>query len=370
MVGYAAAMYGAALMIGLDKGGIPGLGALGLTTVLSLAGPGHLARRTIGIFVPTLAAADVSAVYAYRDAVRWDIIRGLVLPMAVGMFFGFLLLGRMPDEEVRVCVGWALIVVSGASCFNACTTVLFTAPGRSALFKTLSSGTLESLDNFGDKQLPTHHHHNQQQHHPSAGKQGAGSFLLLLQQRFGVLCGPSLVRAAVGCLAGLLTVVANVAGPVVAVYLIALQLPKRQLNGTRAWLFLISNACKLPGQLLLGNLRLSDFSLVVPLCIAAALSTYATELFIFPRIEQRLFERLSWRSVCPSLCLCCSLSLVLLLLYPPALYFDSHSPPLSAPPRAAWSPSAPSSSSSASSGRPASPFHSLARSLIPPLHLP
>jgi len=276
---FAIAMYLSAIMIGLDKGGIPGLGALALTTVLALAGPGHLARRTIGIFVPTLAVADVSAIYVYRDAVRWDIIRGLVLPMAIGMWFGFMCLGRLPDQDVRVFVGWALLLISAASCFNSFVVLLFTASGRSSLYKAITNRSLSHLSEpFSDSkehQLPTHSI-------PSS------------LQRSG-LCNPSFVRAAVGCISGLLTVVANVAGPVVAVYLMHLQLPKRQLNGTRAWLFLISNACKIPGQLLLGNLRLSDFSLVAPLCIAAALSTYATELFIFPRIEQRLFERLSWR---------------------------------------------------------------------------
>jgi uncharacterized protein len=277
---YALLLYLSSILIGLDKGGVPGLGALGLTTVLSLAGPGHLARRTIGIFVPTLAVADVSAIYVYRDAVRWDIIRGMVLPMAIGMWFGFLCLGRLPDEDVRLCVGWALLVVSIAAFYSA---FFSSASARSALYKTLSSGNVAALGLHDDKnyELPL--------------RNSASSCNL---QRSS-LCSPAVIRAFVGCIAGLLTVIANVAGPIVAVYLVSLQLPKRQINGTRAWLFLISNGCKIPGQILLGNLRLSDAGTVLPLCIAAALSTYATELYIFPRIEQRLFERLSWGSVEP-----------------------------------------------------------------------
>jgi uncharacterized membrane protein YfcA len=278
---YALLLYLSSILIGLDKGGVPGLGALGLTTVLSLAGPGHLARRTIGIFVPTLAVADVSAIYVYRDAVRWDIIRGMVLPMAIGMWFGFLCLGRLPDEDVRLFVGWALLVVSIAACYNSVYLVFSSASARSALYKSLSSGNVVALSLHDDKnyELPT--------------RSVASS---CNPQRSSVF-SPHVIRAFVGCIAGLLTVIANVAGPIVAVYLVSLQLPKRQINGTRAWLFLISNACKIPGQILLGNLRLSDAGTVLPLCIAAALSTYATELYIFPRIEQRLFERLSWGSV-------------------------------------------------------------------------
>ena len=207
--------------------------------------------------------------------------------MAIGMFFGFLLLGRLLDEDVRVCVGWALILVSLASGFNSFVAILFTPHGRNALYKSLSSGSLESLE--AGSLLPSHH--------GAAASSISSKLPTILQRSGGLFCNPTIVRASVGIVAGVLTVIANVAGPVVAVYLMGLQLPKRQLNGTRAWLFLISNACKVPGQLLLGNLRLSDWSLVVPLCIAAALSTYATELFLFPRIEQRLFERLSWRCV-------------------------------------------------------------------------
>jgi hypothetical protein len=103
------------------------------------------------------------------------------------------------------------------------------------------------------------------------------------------------LRALVGFTAGVLTVVANVAGSVVAVYLMRLQLPKRQMNGTRAWLFFLSNAlCKIPGQLAMGNLELADVATVAPLCAIAALSTYATELYIFPLLNQALFEKLSY----------------------------------------------------------------------------
>lgn len=280
---YALLLYLSSILIGVDKGGLPGLGSLALMSVLSLAGPGHLARRTIGIFVPVLAVADVFAIYAYRDAVRWDIIRGLVLPMAIGMWFGFMLLGRLPDEDVRLCVGYALIFVTLVGNYAAIV-AFFTSRGK-AVYRSISTGNLGELsagddDDSHNKELPS-------------------SCLPLLsdKQQRGWTCSPTVVRSLVGFTAGLLTVIANVAGAVVAVYLMKMQLPKRQMNGTRAWLFFISNFCKIPGQILLGNLKISDASTVVPLCIAAAVSTYGTELFVFPRIDQKLFERLSWSIV-------------------------------------------------------------------------
>lgn len=288
---YALLLYLSSILIGVDKGGLPGLGSLALMSVLSLAGPGHLARRTIGIFVPVLAVADISAIYAYRDAVRWDIIRGLVLPMAIGMWFGFMLLGRLPDEDVRLCVGYALIFVTLVGNYVPIV-AFFTSRGK-AVYRSISTGNLGELSMGDDDDDRADGIHNKAHELPSSCLPP----LLSDKQQRGWACSPTVVRSLVGFIAGLLTVIANVAGAIVAVYLMKLQLPKRQMNGTRAWLFFISNFCKIPGQILLGNLKLSDASTVIPLCIAAAVSTYGTELFVFPRIDQKLFERLSWSIV-------------------------------------------------------------------------
>jgi uncharacterized membrane protein YfcA len=97
-----------------------------------------------------------------------------------------------------------------------------------------------------------------------------------------------------GLLTGTLTVVANVAGPILTVYLLSIELPKRELNGTRAWLFLLANLLKLPAQILMGNMALSDFSLVSALVLIAVLFTLLAERYIVPIINQTLFELISW----------------------------------------------------------------------------
>ncbi len=55
-----------------------------------------------------------------------------------------------------------------------------------------------------------------------------------------------------GVLAGLATMLANAAGPVVALYLLAVTLPKWELIGTSAWFFLVLNVSKLPFSYNLG----------------------------------------------------------------------------------------------------------------------
>ena len=54
--------------------------------------------------------------------------------------------------------------------------------------------------------------------------------------------------ATFGILGGFATMIGNVAGPVFAIYLLALRLPKKNYIGTTAWFFAIINLSKLPLQ--------------------------------------------------------------------------------------------------------------------------
>lgn len=52
--------------------------------------------------------------------------------------------------------------------------------------------------------------------------------------------------AGMGILGGFTTMVGNLAGPVMALYLLSMQLPKKQFIGTAAWFFLLVNVIKVP----------------------------------------------------------------------------------------------------------------------------
>lgn len=52
--------------------------------------------------------------------------------------------------------------------------------------------------------------------------------------------------ASMGILGGFATMIGNVAGPIFAIYLLAMHLPKNQFIGTGAWFFLIINFSKFP----------------------------------------------------------------------------------------------------------------------------
>lgn len=56
-----------------------------------------------------------------------------------------------------------------------------------------------------------------------------------------------------GILGGFATMMGNVAGPVFAIYLLAMDLPKSRFIGTTAWFFLIINFTKFPLQMFVWN---------------------------------------------------------------------------------------------------------------------
>ena len=83
---------------------------------------------------------------------------------------------------------------------------------------------------------------------------------------------PSLVIAIVfGVIAGITTMLANAAGPIMLIYLLAMRLPKDAFIGTSAWYFMVLNWCKVPFMMQLGlinsdslafNIKLSPAILV------------------------------------------------------------------------------------------------------------
>jgi uncharacterized membrane protein YfcA len=85
---------------------------------------------------------------------------------------------------------------------------------------------------------------------------------------------------AVGILGGFTSMVGNMAGPVMAIYLLSMQLPKNQFIGTAAWFFLIINLIKLPfhifsWQTVTVDSFLLDVALIPSIAIGAAIGIYA-----------------------------------------------------------------------------------------------
>ena len=65
----------------------------------------------------------------------------------------------------------------------------------------------------------------------------------------------------IGVLAGFTTLVANAAGPLMAIYLLAMRLPKMEFVGTGAVFFMLLNLFKVPFMVNLGLIDAQSFKL-------------------------------------------------------------------------------------------------------------
>jgi uncharacterized membrane protein YfcA len=269
-----------AVMVGLDKGGIPGLAALGMTVLVSGHPEGGVSH-VIATFVPILLVADLGACMVYRDAVDWGLIKIVLIPMILGIFAGVATIGVLDDNHVKKIVGFALLLITAMNFIAKCTAAR-KRPVDSSILPLISKEKLLIAESSGLE-----------------GRRPSGDAESISMMRIPITKRRGGMLAALGCgfLTGILTMVANVAGPIVTAYFLSLDIHKRELNATRAYLFLIANLVKIPVQIFLGNLVFADVILVTVLILIALISTLLAERYIISFIDQKTFEFICWALV-------------------------------------------------------------------------
>lgn len=217
-----------ALLIGINKTGIPGLGLVPVL-LLTLVFP---TRLSTGLQLGMLCMADVAAVCWYRRNANWKLILRLIPAAAVGLAVGTLVVNHLDDFAMGKMIGGIVLFLCAVSLV------------RDLVLK-------------GGKRIPTH-------------------------WAFG---------AAAGFLAGFTTLVANAAGPVSALYFLALRLDKKEYVGTGAWFFLIMNWVKLPIFVFQGRITLASFRAdlaMIPFLLLGA----AAGILLLKRLSQEYFNLL------------------------------------------------------------------------------
>jgi uncharacterized protein len=220
----------AAFCSGLAKTGIAGLGILPVALFANVLP----ARESTGALLPLLLCGDVFGVTFYRKHASWPHLWRLFPWVIAGVVAGYCTLGRVNNAQIQRMIGVILLAM----------VILHWWRGR-------QQGDLAS-------HLPL-----------------------------------SLWLAALmGILAGFTTMVANAAGPVMVLYLLAIGLPKLVFIGTSAWFFLLVNVFKVPFSVKLGLITpaslLMDAILVLPLVPGAWLGPR-----LLQHINQRAFERMA-----------------------------------------------------------------------------
>ncbi len=214
--------------VGVSKSGLSGVSLVHVLIFAFVFG----ARASTGILLPLLLVGDVAAVTLLGRDVRWPTVRRLMPPALVGVVVGWLLLDRLDETAFRPLIGGIILL--------------------------LAAGQLTRMWRPGWFARVPH----------------AGSFAVLM-----------------GGLTGVTTMLANAAGPIVALYLLAVSLPKDQLVATGAWFFLLLNAAKIPFSMQLGLIdprTLGLDLLLAPLVVAGLLGGR----WIVRRLPQRTFDSL------------------------------------------------------------------------------
>ncbi|TLF46583.1 sulfite exporter TauE/SafE family protein [Maribacter aurantiacus] len=143
------------------------------------------AKESTGMVVPLLILADIFAVIYYNRHTQWSYVFKVLPWMVFGLLIGVILGKDLPENLFRI--GMAIIIII---------TVIM----------------MYWWDRKKVKTVPTH-----------------WAF-----------------SGTIGTLAGITTMVGNLAGAFSNIYFLAMRLPKNHFIGTAAWLFLIVNVLKLP----------------------------------------------------------------------------------------------------------------------------
>ena len=218
-----------AFMVGIAKAGITGL------SILSIALFNHVfpsAKQTSGLVLPLLIFGDIVAVLAYRKHTQWIYLWRLFPWTAIGVVLGYFTLGRISDPHARILIGWIIVSLAALSYWR----------------------------RFAGSESETVSFHWS-------------------------------VSALIGITAGFITLVANAAGPLMAIYLVAMRLPKMEYVGTAAVFFMLLNLFKVPFMVDLGLITPQSFGFNLVLAPAVFLGVLAGR-WLLVRVNQSLFEQL------------------------------------------------------------------------------
>lgn len=216
----------AATISGFSKTGIPGISILSVS-IFAVVLP---ARQSTGVVLPMLIFADVFAYFVYRKHLEWRRVGGL-LPWAVaGVIVGWLALGRINNVQTARLIGVIIAVMLGL-------------------------------------------HWWRRRNNPEEAAAHAPAWF-----------GPVM-----GVFAGITTMVANAAGPVMTLYLLAMRLPKFEFLGTGAAFFLLINWIKVPFAVQLGLINPSSLQLNLLLLPAVAFGALIGRPVV-ERVNQKAFE--------------------------------------------------------------------------------
>lgn len=215
-----------ALIVGISKTGIPGVGILP-TILMALVLP---AQKSVGLLLGILILGDVFAAAYHRRNVEWSHMIRLLPAAFAGIVAGFFAMKVIDDRQLKPVIGVIVLVMLALNYWR----------------------TRTQDENL---HIPTRWW----------------------------------FAAALGFIAGLTSMMANAAGPIMVIYLLAMKLPKVAFVGTSAWFFFVVNWLKVPFSMNLDIMTRESLTLDLMMLPIIALGAILG-IFLLRRIPQKAFN--------------------------------------------------------------------------------
>ena len=186
-------------------------------------------KNSTGLMLPLLIMADVFGVTYYHRHTQWSHLRKLLPSAFIGIVLGTLTGDYINDETFKLIMGIIIFV---------------------------SLGIMLYLEGKKSEDIPSH-------------------------KAFAI---------GTGVAGGFTTMVGNLAGSVMALYLLTVRLPKNQFIGTAAWFFLIVNILKVPFHVFAWkSITLNSF--LLDLCLLPLIAFGAFKgIMIVKRIQEKWYR--------------------------------------------------------------------------------
>lgn len=216
----------AAFGIGITKSGFSGVSLVHVLIFAYVFG----AKASTGVVLPMLIVGDTMAMLMFGQHADWVYVRRMFPPAIVGVVAAWLLMDVMSESYYRPTIGCIILGLALVQLTRMFLDDWFTQVPHSELFA------------WG-----------------------------------------------MGILVGITTMLANAAGPVFGMFLIAIGLPKKEFVGTAAWFFLLLNVVKIPFSWNLGLIRSDTLALNAIFLPLIWLGLKAGSSLV-KKIDQRGFE--------------------------------------------------------------------------------
>lgn len=218
----------AAFSVGVTKMGLSGVIMLVIPIVAGVFG----GKESTGLILPLLIAGDVFAVIYYKHHIQLHEIRHLLVWLCIGILIGALVGQYIGDTQFKMVLSISVIL---------CIILMFYAEVKGKQFTVPNKMVFYAL---------------------------------------------------VGILGGFTSIMGNVAGAIMSIYLLSRGYPKESYISTYAWLFLIINLIKLPLQIFvwhnIGLTNLYSTLILLPVIFAGAV----VGAFVVKRIHDKLFRKI------------------------------------------------------------------------------